>query len=133
MKKNYEKNQLIISISFIFLILCFLFIVNIFTYRYRNYKVLNSVLITKNYIKLIIADEDLKKLKGSKYIFIDDKKKKMEIIEIVKNVLKKEENYHEVIVNAETPDKYHDGDYIKVTIYDNKKRLINIFKSCWKE
>ena len=25
------------------------------------------------------------------------------------------------------------GDYIKVTIYDNKKRLINIFKSCWKE
>ena len=80
MKKNYEKNQLIISISFIFLILCFLFIVNIFTYRYRNYKVLNSVLITKDYIKLIITDEDLKKLKGSKYIFIDDEKEKMEII-----------------------------------------------------
>ena len=95
MKKNYEKNQLIISISFIFLILCFLFIVNIFTYRYRNYKVLNSVLITKDYIKLIITDEDLKKLKGSKYIFIDDEKEKMEIIEIVKNVLKKEKNYHE--------------------------------------
>lgn len=133
MKKNYEKNQLIISISFIFLILCFLFIVNIFTYRYRNYKVLNSVLITKDYIKLIITDEDLKKLKGSKYIFIDDEKEKMEIIEIVKNVLKKEKNYHEVIVNVVTPGKYHDGDYIKVTIYDNKKRLINIFKSCWKE
>lgn len=80
MKKNYEKNQLIISISFIFLILCFLFIVNIFTYRYRNYKVLNSVLITKDYIKLIITDEDLKKLKGSKYIFIDDEKKKWRLL-----------------------------------------------------
>lgn len=133
MKKNYEKNQLIISMSFIFLILCSIFVVNIFTYRYRNYKVLNSVLITKDYIKLVVTDEDLKKLKGSNYIFIDDKKVKFKIIEIVRNVLKKEKNYHEVVINTNTNKRYHDEDYIKITIYDDREKLINIFKSCWKE
>ena len=60
MKKNYERNQLIISVCFIFMGLCLLFLINTFTYRYRSYKVLDSILISDNYVKLIITNSDLK-------------------------------------------------------------------------
>lgn len=133
MKKNYEKNQLIISISFIFIILCFIFLLNIFTYNFRSFKIVDAVLISENYIKLIITDNDLKTLNGSQYIIIDNKRKKMEVTSVEKNVLKRKVYYHEIIIRVKTSSKYHDGDYIKVTIYDKKKKMFYIFKSCWKE
>ena len=133
MKKNYEKNQLVISISFIFIILCFIFLVHIFTYKYRSYKIIDSVLISENYLKLIITNKDLKTMKKSKYLFIDNKKSPMEITNIERNVLRRKVYYHEIIIRTKVPNKYHDGDYIKVTIYEEKKRMLHIFKSCWKE
>ena len=133
MKKNYEKNQLLISISFIFIILCFIFITNIFTYKYRSYKVLDAILITDNYLKIIITSNDLKLLKSTQFIIIDNHRLKMELIDIQKDILKQRKYYSEVTLKVNTPKKYHDGAYLKVTIYDHKKRLINIFKSCWKE
>lgn len=133
MKKNYEKNQLIISISFIFILLCSSFLIHIFTYRYRSYQVLDSILISKNYIKLMTTTKQLTLLKRSNFILIDNTKRKMEITHIQRNVLKRKEFYHDVIIRVKTPKKYHDGDYIKVTIYDKKRRMIHIFKSCWKE
>lgn len=133
MKKNYERNQLIISVCFIFMGLCLLFLINTFTYRYRSYKVLDAILISDNYVKLIITNSDLKLLKSSKTIIIDNHKLNMKIIHIEKNVLKRKYYYHEVIIKIKVPQKYHDGDYIKVTIYNQKLRLINMFKSCWKE
>ena len=83
MKKNYEKNQLIISISFIFILLCSSFLIHIFTYRYRSYQVLDSILISKNYIKLMTTTKQLTLLKRSNFILIDNTKRKMEICEKV--------------------------------------------------
>ncbi|MCI8346949.1 MAG: hypothetical protein HFJ12_03255 [Bacilli bacterium] len=133
MKKNYEKNQLIISISFIFIILCTLFLTHIFTYRYRSYQVLDSILISKNYIKLMITTKELTLLKKSNFILIDNTKRKIEITHVQRNVLKRKVSYHDVIIRVKTPKKYHDGDYMKVTVYEQKRRMIHIFKSCWKE
>ena len=70
MKKNYEKNQLLISISFIFIILCFIFIINLFTYKYRSFKVLDAILITDNYLKVKI-DEKLEENTIVKVLIID--------------------------------------------------------------
>lgn len=133
MKKNYERNQLVISISFFFIILCFLFLVYIFTYRYRSYQVLDSILISENYIKLMITSKDLKMLRRSQFVLIDNQKLKMEIISIEKNILKTKGYYHDILLRVKTPKKYQDGDLIKITIYDQKKRMFHIFKSCWKE
>ncbi len=133
MKKNYEKNQLVISISFIFIFLCILFLIHLFTYRYRSYRVLDSVMISKNYIKLLITTKDLEILRKSKYIMLDNHKQKMSITDIEYNVLKRKSLFHEVIINTHTPKKYHDGDVIFITAYEKKRKMINIFKSCWKE
>ena len=130
---NYEKNQMIISISFFFIFLCIVFLIHLFTYRYRSYRLLDSIMISQNYIKLLITTKDLEILRGSQYIMIDNQKQKMEITDIEHNVLKRKESYHEVILNTKTAKKYHDGDLIQITVYEKKKRMIHIFKSCWKE
>lgn len=134
MKKNYEKNQLIITMTFLFLVIFIILLINLFKHRYRTYKNINSIVVTENYLELIINSNDLKLLNSSNYLYIDNKKKKREIISIEKDVLKRNNiTYHDVIIRVKFPNKYKDNDYVKLTIYDKKEKLFSIFKSCWKE
>ena len=134
MKKNYEKNQLIITMTFLFIVIFIILLINLFKHRYRKYKNINSIVVTENYLELIINSNDLKLLNSSNYLYIDNKKKKREIISIEKDVLKRNNiTYHDVIIRVKFPNKYKDNDYVKLTIYDKKEKLFSIFKSCWKE
>lgn len=134
MKKNYEKNQLIITMTFLFIVIFIILLINLFKHRYRTYKSINSIVVTENYLELIINSNDLKLLNSSNYLYIDNKKKKREIISIEKDVLKRDNiTYHDVIIRVKFPNKYKDNDYVKLTIYDKKEKLFSIFKSCWKE
>ena len=134
MKKNYEKNQLIITMTFLFIVIFIILLINLFKHRYRTYKSINSIVVTENYLELIINSNDLKLLNSSNYLYIDNKKKKREIISIEKDVLKRDNiTYHDVIIRVKFPNKYKDNDYVKLTIYNKKEKLFSIFKSCWKE
>lgn len=134
MKKNYEKNQLIITMTFLFIVIFIILLINLFKHRYRTYKNINSIVVTENYLELIINSNDLKLLNSSNYLYIDNKKKKREIISIEKDVLKRNNiTYHDVIIRVKFPNKYKDNDYVKLTIYNKKEKLFSIFKSCWKE
>lgn len=134
MKKNYEKNQLIITMTFLFIVIFIILLINLFKHRYRTYKNINSIVVTENYLELIINSNDLKLLNSSNYLYIDNKKKKREIISIEKDVLKRDNiTYHDVIIRVKFPNKYKDNDYVKLTIYNKKEKLFSIFKSCWKE
>ncbi len=134
MKKNYERNQFIITITFFVLIITIILLLNLFKFRYRTYKNINSIVITDNYLELIVNNNDLKLLNSSNYLYIDNKKLKRKIISIEKNVLKKHnQTYHDVIIRVKFSPKYKDNDYVKLTLYDKKEKLVNIFKSCWKE
>ncbi len=134
MKNNYERNQLIITITFLLLIVAIILLINLFKYRYRTYKNINSIVVTDNYLQLLISSKDLKLLNSSNYLYIDNKRIRREIISIEKDVLKRKNlSYHDVIIRVKFPHKYKDNDYVKLTIYDKKEKLFNIFKSCWKE
>ncbi len=134
MKKNYENNQLIISLSFIFLIISIVFMINLLTKNYRTFKNIDSIVISDKYLELIITDEDLKLLQESKSILIDNKKVRMSLINVERNVLKRNNiSYHEVIIKTIFDKKYRENDYIKLTIYNKKEKIFNIFKTCWKE
>ena len=101
MKKNYEKNQLIITMTFLFLVIFIILLINLFKHRYRTYKNINSIVVTENYLELIINSNDLKLLNSSNYLYIDNKKKKREIISIEKDVLKRNNiTYHDVIIRV---------------------------------
>ena len=134
MKKNYEKDQLVITTSFIFIIVFLIFIFKLFNIRYRTYNLIDSIVINDNYLELIINSKNYKLLKSSKFVYIDDKKIKIEITSIERNVIKKNrEKFHEVIIRLKVPKKYKDNDVVTLTIFDKKTEIINIFKSCWKE
>lgn len=134
LKKNYENNQLIISITFLFLIMSFFLLINVFCKRYRTYKTIDSIMITKNYVQTFITEEELKLLRSSKYLYINNERLKMRIISVQKDILSRNEiKYHEVIIKVILSKEYKDNDYIKLTIYSKKEQVLNIFKACWKE
>lgn len=132
--KNYEKNQFIFSITFLFLILKI--VVFLFLYRsdYKQFNVLSSTVITENYISLYVDKKDLKDLKRNPYFYIENKKYHYEIIDITRKVVKnKNKWYHEVILFVKLPKKYKDKDIVTLSLYCNRKRLYTIFESIWKE
>ena len=134
MKKTYEKDELIIITTFVFLIVVLILLLNLFSIRYRTYKVVDAIVINDNHIEVILMEEEYKLLKNSHYLYIDNKRYKKEITSIEKNILKRNKKYyHEIILRVKLPNKYKDNDVLRITIYNNKEKVINIFKSCWKE
>lgn len=108
--------------------------INLLTKNYRTFKNIDSIVISDKYLELIITDEDLKLLQESKSILIDNKKVRMSLINVERNVLKRNNiSYHEVIIKTIFDKKYRENDYIKLTIYNKKEKIFNIFKTCWKE
>lgn len=132
MKKNYEKSQLlyftIIVFIFFQIIICYLY----FKEQYRTYTSISAIVITDNYIKTYVDNKSLQKLKQSKYFYVDNKRKKYEIINVEKNVIKKDKtSFHEVMIKFQIPKKYKDNDTFNISIYSNKKGIYTIFKKCW--
>ena len=132
MKKNYEKKQLIYSIIIVFIffqiIICYIY----FKEQYRTYKSISAIVITDNYIKTYVDNKSLKKLKQSKYFYVDNRRLKYEIINIERNVLKKDKSsFHEVMIKFQIPKKYKDNDAFNISVYSNKKQIYTIFKKCW--
>lgn len=132
MKKNYEKKQLLYFIIIVFLffqmIICSLYLKE----EYRTYKSISAIVITDHYIKTYVDNQSLQKLKQSKYFYVDNKRLKYEIINIEKNVLKKDKtSFHEVMIKFQIPKKYKDNDTFRISIYSNKKKIYTIFKKSW--
>lgn len=134
MKKNYEKNQFILSITFLFLLIE-IFIFVLFTkIEYKSFERLSSTMITENYLSLYVDSNTLKKLKSNKYFSIENKKYFYEIIDITRKVVKSKNNwYHEVIIRLELPKKYKDKDIVTISLYSRRKKLYTIFEAIWKE
>lgn len=134
MKKNYEKNQFILSITFFFL-LVEIFIFILFTkVEYKSFEKLSSTVITKNYLSFYVNSKSLKKLTSNKYFYIENKRYLYEIIEITRKIVKSKDNwYHEVIVRIELPKKYKDKDIVTISLYHRRKKLYTIFEAIWKE
>lgn len=134
MKKNYENNQLIITLSFIFMIITILSMIKLCKIRYRTYQNLGSIVLTDHYLQSTISNEQYQLLKSSNHLYIDNKRYKLEIVDVEKNILKNaKKSYHQIIMRVNFPKKYKDRDYINLTIYNKKEKVIHIFKTCWKE
>lgn len=134
MKKNYEKNQFILSITFFFFVIeIFLFV--LFTkLEYKSFERISSTVITENYLSLYVDSNHLKKLKSNKHFYIENKRYVYEMIDVTRKMVKSKNHwYHEVIVRIELPKKYKDKDIITISIYRRRKKLYTIFEAIWKE
>lgn len=134
MKKIYEKDQLLLSSIFLFLIIEVLFSFLFLFRNFRTFQTFQGVVISESYIKSYLDSKALKQILSIQTIFIDNKKVSYEIIEIQKKVLRKNKKwYHEVLIRCKFSRKYHENDTLMITYQTKKEKIYTIFRSCWKE
>ena len=122
MKRRYKKYGISILCSFIFIILIIILLVNITIKKYNTYTTLSALVINNELINLVVNDKELKYLQTKKEVFIDGKKKNVEIVDVFRDVL---ENKHEIYLSVKT--KYKDKEIIEVSIFNKKEKIINMF------
>lgn len=129
--KNYKKYQLLFSLN--------LFVISIFTFfitmcslnSYNEYTKLNSVYILDNIIDVMLTTKDLKQLEKNNYLYLNSKRKRVEILNITKNILKKGNTYyHQTRLKI---DGISSKTNLNISIYQKKRRIIRLFFDCWKE
>ena len=134
MKKSYEKFRLIFFIVAIFILFEIVTVGTFYSKKYRNYKVLSTIVVTSNYTKSYLDSNDYKMIRSGNYLYLDNKKMKYEIIDVKKNVLKQHDKwYHEVLLKIKYPNNYKDNDTITISVYNRKEFLFNIFRKCWED
>ncbi len=134
MKKNYEKNQLVLSVTFFFLLVEISVFILFTKLEYKSFEVLSSTVITENYLSFYVDNKNLKSLTRNKHLYIENKRYFYEIIDVTRKMVKSKENwYHEVIVRIELPKTYKDKDIVTISLYHRRKKLYTIFEAIWKE
>ena len=134
MKKQYEKNQALFTSIFILILLYLIFINILFTSTLNKYILINAVVENESILNLIINDKELKYLKANHYVYIKNDKYKRKILEINRNILKKDnQNYHAIKIKININKKYKTNDNVTLRVVEKKEDLVKIFKSCWKE
>ncbi len=134
MKKNYEKRQLIFSLSFLLFIGYLFFVSALFTFKFTKYILINGNVLSDEIVEVLVDNHELKYLKANRYVYVKDKKYKKEIIEVNRNVLKNnKKNYHQVKIKMKVDKKYKEFDNIVLKTIEKHEKLYKIFSSCWKE
>jgi len=91
------------------------------------FKVVQGELIDKNTYSIFVNNKTLKRLEKNPYIYVKNKKIKIEIVDIYKKYYKK---YNKVIIKC---NKNQNNKELRVSIYDGKKTFFKVFLECWEE
>lgn len=134
MKLNYKKNQLIISITVIFLIIEIYTIFIGCKTKINTYINVTGVMASDKIVQILVDDNELERILKSNYIYIENKKYKKRVNSVTKNILKRDKKqYHYIKLKLNTNKNYKTNDSVLITIYNKKEKLISIFRTCWKE
>ena len=129
---NYEKKSLILYISVILLILEIILFIYVKKTKEFQYEKITGYIISKNEILITPTKRIRKMLYKNKKIYIKDHLLSYEIKED-KGVLLESNNkrYYDLIIKAKIPS--NNNRIIEISIKKEKKDIITIFKSVWKE
>ncbi len=122
--KKYEKKYIQ---NFIFIIVGLVLLINILNKSIPDFKVAKGELINGRTYSIFVDNNSLKRLKKNPYIYINNTKTKIEIIDEFKKYYK---DYNKVIIkcNIKKADKE-----VNISIYNGKKSFFKIFLECWEE
>lgn len=129
---NYEKKSLILYISAILVILEIVLFIYLKETKEFQYEKITGYIISKNEILITPTKRIRKMLYNNKKIYIKDHLLSYEIKED-KGVTLESDNkrYYELIIKAKIPS--NNNQIIEISIKKEKKDIITIFKSVWKE
>ncbi|MDO5393192.1 MAG: hypothetical protein Q4F33_01200 [Mycoplasmatota bacterium] len=131
MKKKYENNQNLIIISWLFLIIALWSSLTVLNKEIYIYKKISGVLYTDSAMEVVISREDTKLLQKNKYVFINNKKMKIKIVQVNENILRRNKtSYNQVFINI--GEKVGSvGEVVSVTAVTKRIKVANIFKIIW--
>lgn len=133
MKKRYEKSKLVIGISVLLIYFILLFGFYLFNKKIFVYKKFSGVVCKNNAIELLVSKEELKLFYKNTNIFINNKREKIKIVKVEKNILQREGvKYNHIFINVRLSGMYKVNDVVYLSILERKDRVINIFKIIWK-
>ncbi len=133
-KKKYEIFYFIrVFIVFVFIIES-VFVYLLFNIKISKYIVLNGISIKNNLVQFVVSSNELKLFIANSTFYIKDKKYSYQIKEVNKGILKRKgKEYHELIIKYKGVNNIKDKDFIKISIFQEKIKLIEIFNVIWKE
>lgn len=130
--KNYEKTFLI---NFLSILIIIVFIVSLLLFKIkfiRTYSSISSTVVKNNLIYFLVDDKQLSYLHNNKYFIANGKKYLINIEQINKNVLKRnEKNYHSVLLKVNLNKKYKENDFIKILLFNKKIDVYSMIKTVW--
>ena len=121
------KYESIFIYNFIFLIVGLFIIISILNKLIPSYIVTKASLVLDNTYSAFIDNKTLKQLNKNPYVYIDNKRIKIEIIDTYKKYYK---NYNKIIFKIK---KKINNKEIDISIYNNKDDFKKIFFKCWEE
>ena len=119
-EKKYTGNLIFIIVGLVLLI-------NILNKSIPSFKVVKGELINGRTYSIFVDNNSLKRLKKNPYVYIKNKKVKIEIIDIFKKYYK---NYNKVIIKCNTKKKDKE---VNISIYNGKMSFLKIVLDCWEE
>lgn len=129
--KRYKKYQLLFTINLFFMILFILFFIIICIKKYNEYTKINGIYILDNIVQIVITTDELRQIQKNNYVYLNSKRKKIDIITITKNVYNRNRiNYHQVLIKLESVDE---KTILNISIFQQKRKVIELFWTCWKE
>ena len=132
MKKRYEKNKLIVIFCIMFFISIFLFCLFLFNKKVVVYKNISGVVFSDNVVTFLVDDDELKLFSSNDVVYFLGKKLKFKIKQIDKDVLEKNGiSYNYLYLKIMIPDNYKVNDLFNVSVVEEYKKCIEIFKIVW--
>lgn len=130
--KNYEKTFLI---NFLSILIIIVFSVSLLLFKIkfiRTYSSISSTVVKNNLIYFLADNKQLSYLHNNKYFIANGKKYLINIEQINKNVLKRnEKNYHSVLLKVNLNKKYKENDFIKILLFNKKIDVYSMIKTVW--
>lgn len=131
--KNYEKTFLI---NFLSILIIIVFIVSLLLFKIkfiRTYSSISSTVVKNNLIYFLADDKQLSYLHNNKYFIANGKKYLINIEQINKNVLKRnEKSYHSVLLKVNLNKKYKENDFLKILLFNKKIDVYSMIKTVWR-
>lgn len=130
--KSYENKTIIITVTIIFLVIEIIFISLLFIKKEYVYETISGLVIDKNKVIFLLDKEEEKNIYKNTYVYYNNRKVKIEILENHGVVLtNKEKKYKELLLKIKIGNKYKANDSINISIKTNKIKLIKLIKKIW--
>ena len=130
--KNYEKTELIIFITTIFLILEIIGIICLVKKKEYTYQKVSGIVSGKNLVTVIVNNKERKYFYQNQTLFLNNKNTKYSIKEDRGKLLKKKNKvYYELLVNIKLSKKIKSTDVVDLSIKKEKRSLFKILKKIW--